>query len=75
VERAAPDARVVVVGPLQPADGSAALRTAVEGSSGRYVDPAGEGWPASPSPQEFADLLQPHLEQLAAQLAASGANR
>ena len=75
VEEAAPDARVVVVGPLWPATATATLRTATEEGSGRYVDSAAEGWPESPSPQEFADLLQPHVELLADQLAASGANR
>ena len=75
VERAAPDARVVVVGPLQPATATATLWTATEEHSGRYVDPVGEDWPESPSPQEVADLLRPHVEPLAATLAASGANR
>ena len=75
VERAAPDARVVVVGPLRPAAAAATLRTVTEGSGGEYVDPVAEGWPESPAPQEFADLLQPQVEPLAALLAASGANR
>ncbi len=81
VERAAPDALLVVVGPLTVRDGedasaaSADLRSATEDASGTYVDPLAEGWPADVTQAEIADLLRLHLQPLTESLAASGANR
>jgi hypothetical protein len=83
VERASSDARVLVVGPL-PADASQpgtpaeivdALRSAAREAGAVYVDPVAEAWPRNPSQQDVARLLLPHVEPLAAALAASGANR
>jgi hypothetical protein len=82
-ERSSPDARVIVVGPLgegasrsgASAEVDDALRSAAEEAGATYVDPVAESWPADPSQEEVAALLMPHIEPLAAALAASGANR
>lgn len=80
VERAAPDALLVVVGPLSPQDGtatrwSAELAAATRGAGGTYVDPRTEGWSPDATQPEIAELLRPHLQPLVEVLAASGANR
>lgn len=79
VERAAPDAELVVVGPLPAgdlADGPAtALREAVQDAGGTFIDPALEGWPPDATQAEIADLLRLHVQPIAEGLAASGANR
>jgi len=80
VERAAPDALLVVVGPL-PSEGDvtaserAELAAATQRAGGTYVDPRAEGWPTDVTPSGLAELLRPHLEPLAEALAASGGNR
>ena len=74
VERAAPDALLVVVGPLG-AEGTADLAAATARAGGTYVDPRAEGWPAEPTHPELAELLRPHLQPIVEVLAASGANR
>ena len=80
VERASPDALLVVVGPLS-AEGDASatepadLAAATQRAGGTYVDPRAEGWPADATQSDLAELLRPHLEPLAEVLAASGANR
>jgi hypothetical protein len=73
VERAAPDALLVVVGPLTAE--SAGLAAATQRAGGTYVDPRAEGWPTDATQPELAELLRPHLEPIAEVLAASGANR
>ena len=81
VERAAPDAMLVVVGPLtadggmDPTRASADLEAATERAGGTYVDPLVEGWPSDVTHAEMAELLRLHLQPLAESLAASGANR
>ncbi len=80
VERASPEALLVVVGPLTsegdvPALVRAELAAATQRAGGTYVDPRAEGWPAALTPPDLAELLRPHLEPLAEALAASGANR
>jgi hypothetical protein len=83
VEAAAPDALVVAVGPWQPApeapqpdaETRSAMRAAVDASvvAVTYVDPVAESWPTGASQQQFADLLYPHVSDLVAALATSGA--
>jgi hypothetical protein len=78
VERAAPDALLVVVGPLSDGSSSPAraeLSALADEFGATVVDPSAEGWPPSPGQDEIADLLRPHIEPLADALAASGANR
>ena len=79
VERASPEAQLVVVGPLtSEGDVTAAraeLAAATQRAGGTYVDPRAEGWPAEVTQPELAELLRPHLEPLAEILAGSGANR
>lgn len=82
VERASPDAELVVVGPL-PSEGPAesraariaALREATEEAGGTFVDPVLEGWPTDITQQEMADSLRLHVQPVTESLAASGANR
>jgi acyl-CoA thioesterase I len=79
VERAASDARLVVVGPLPGAaagtDVGDALRAEALDAGALYVDPVADGWPPDAGQEQVADLLRPHVEELVANLAASGANR
>jgi hypothetical protein len=81
VERASPDAELVVVGPLPSGDEArdraraAALREATEEAGGLFVDPLAEGWPPDATPRQVADFLQIHLQPITQSLAASGANR
>jgi hypothetical protein len=79
VERAAPDARLVVVGPV-PGTGAGsaardALRTEALDAGATYVDPVAEDWAEGTGPEEVARLVRPHIEELVGALAASGANR
>jgi hypothetical protein len=83
VEEMAPDALVVVVGPWQPSPEAArpdptatdAVQAAVDASvvAVTYVDPVADGWPAGAGQQQLADLLYPHVSDLVAALANSGA--
>ena len=80
VERASPEAQLVVVGPLTsegdvPARGRAELAAATQRAGGTYVDPRAEGWPTDVPQSDLAELLRPYLEPLAEALATSGANR
>jgi len=81
VERAAPDAMLVVVGPLTAEDatasatGSAELAAATQQAGGTYVDPRAEGWSPDVTQAELAELLRLQLQPLVEVLAASGANR
>ncbi len=79
VERAAPDARLVVVGPVSgTVAGSAArdaLMTEALDAGATYVDPVADGWAEDAGPEELSRLLRPHIEELVGALAASGANR
>jgi hypothetical protein len=83
VEEMAPDALVVVVGPWQPSPEAArpdptatdAVQAAVDASvvAVTYVDPVAEGWPTGAGQQQLADLIYPHVSDLVAALANSGA--
>ena len=79
VERTAPDARLVVVGPVSGTGaGSAArdaLRTEALDAGATYVDPVADDWAENAGPEELSRLLRPHIEELVGALAASGANR
>jgi hypothetical protein len=83
VEEMAPDALVVVVGPWQPSPEAArpdatavgAVQAAVDASvvAVTYVDPVADGWPTGASQEQIADLVYPHVSELVAALANSGA--
>jgi hypothetical protein len=83
VEEQAPDALIVVVGPWAagpdnpgPRGGiSSAVAEAALGAElpVTYVDPVAEGWPDDAGEQQIADLPRPHVADLAAALAGSGA--
>ncbi len=80
VERASPDALLVVVGPVGGTgvtDPAAVpdVRTAAEEANATYVDPVAEDWPSDPTAAEVAARLGPHLRPLVEALAMSGANR
>ena len=83
VEELAPDALVVLVGPWQPSPEAprpddtdiGAVQAAADASvvAVTYVDPVADGWPIGASQQQVADLVYPHVSELVAALANSGA--